>query len=705
MGNKFKLFLLISCILFLGIVGFSYKAEAGGCIFIFNYGAYPGSACSQVNQTTWNRLCDQSYPDCQRSYYWGNCWGSWYDVYCSPGDVTAYCSSCGNSIVCPTTPPKVTTPPTNPPGEVKDCGESGCNDAPYPYCTSGNRCDGNVCNRISCPDGYTKSGYCDCVFNATPTPTFTPTPPPKICGQSGCNIGGCTPSNMSCISDICQINNCPAGHSVVNYCNCLPPCSTLSASFNKSSCTLDISISGASAYLRNLAFSGPPVSTITQNILYRHTITSAGIKAWTLTWQEVASVGSATPRNCSTTISNLIPEPSCGTVTKSTNPAPAVWGESVTLNAQITKPTPPAGYSYVTAQINSILNPVAQTNCGPLNIVGSSFTQNCFLPYIPGTPKQYAWDVTYRIADASCASVISPSCSDSVPVVGTNRPGYMSTENGVAYIGIGHGSGTGLNNQPRFNPSDNLSTNIFGSSNSAAGSHVLSCVTNGGSICSSKKYLLLNYSDINSNASWYSYLSNSLLNNPKLNVINKNSVHFHSITESISTKVNLINIAGSLTVDGDTCDNSNIYLIRDNLEITPDLTVNSLDDACLFIVGGTTTIRESTKIAMTCGGNIDNRIVADKQDKIQAFIITNNFTTNISTNTTTAIQLYIKGGVITNTFIGGLNRDVNSDSCIFPNLPSELIDYEGARYIKNLRDALVDPTTISIFENQYKSSR
>ena len=572
------------------------------------------------------------------------------------------------------------------------CGVAGCNTY---GCVAGNTCNANVC-QVNCPAGYSRSGNCACV------------PVPVACGTAGCNTYGCTAGN-TCNANVCQIN-CPAGHTITNNCNCLPPCSTLSATFSKNACSLDISIVGASPYLRNLTLSGLPVTTITPNILYRHTITSAGLKSWTLNWQEIASVGVATPRNCSTTISNNIPAPVCtgSTVTKLTVPSVPIWGDPLTINAQIN-----VLVSYAATQINSILNPVAQTNCSPIDFASSPFTQNCSLLYIPGTPKVYSWDVTYKIAEVSCPSVVSLTCSNSEPIIGTDRAGYLSTENGVSYIGELSGAATNdpakaINKQPRFSQADNFSTNIFGSLNSLANNHVLACTPGSNAVfCSSKDYLLLGYSDINSNASWYSYLFSSLTTNLKLNKITSGGTNLGSITGFDSTKVNVVTVAGSLEINSSVnladgiCNNSNVFLINGDLNITSDFRVAGLDDACLFIVNGNTIINKSPKAEENCGGATNNTNIANPayQDYVQAFIITGNFTTVKSSR-----QLYIKGGVITNTFNGGLNRNANSETCIYPNLPSEVIDYEGARYIKNLRDALSSPTTLSVFENQYKSN-
>jgi hypothetical protein len=168
-----------------------------------------------------------------------------------------------------------------------------------------------------------------------------------------------------------------------------------------------------------------------------------------------------------------------------------------------------------------------------------------------------------------------------------------------------------------------------------------------------------------------------------------------------STQVNVVEYTGATFVAGGIkgCNNRTIFLIDGDLEITPDMTLDNIaEDACLFIVRGTTRILTSGKTAPTCGGDHINTIreILTPRDNIDAFIITSNFTTNPS-----AVQLYIKGGVITNTLTGGLNRKVNTPSCYFPNLASEVIDYEGARYIKTFKDILGESEMTSIREIQY----
>jgi hypothetical protein len=736
MGNKLKIFLIIICFLFLGIVGFSTKVDAGGCYVAYAYGPYPGVPCSWW--TPWSsyiRSCQQnnSYSSCYSWYYGGGkCYGNWYDVSCDASNCsqTVYCSGCGNSVTCPSC------------GSVKNCGESDCNSAPYPYCTAGNTCNGNVC-QINCPAGYTRSGNCNCVPDYVPPkncgesgcnnssyPYCTAgntcngnvcqincpagytrsgncncVPNPLACGVAGCNISGCVTGN-TCDANVCKVN-CPTGHDRVDNCGCRPPCSLLEAKFTRlpNSCSLDISISGASPYLLGLELLGLPVTTITPNILFRHTLTSAGTKSWTVNWQEVASVGSAN-RYCTMDISNPINPPSCGTVNTDISPNPLIWGEKATIKA-VFSPNLCSTHNYTNILI---------TRKNLTYISGSAFSTTCEVTPLGETSlvlnsNPHSLTFSWQLSEKACPAIVSSACSvNSDEWTSINQSGYLTTKNGVSYIGEFATLPTGedniaVNKQPKFSISDNFSSNIFGSLNSNLYKQLLSEKTcwPQDTLCSSKEYLLLGYLDTNSQSSWYSYLKNSLLTNSKLNILaSQNNLSGMAGISGllVDDKVNLVPVSGTMTLQaGIKCDNATIFLISGDLNITPDFTVNGLEDACLFIVGGKTTILASSKTAPNCYGEERLDTIGNPQDIIQAFIITKDFTTVKS-----AVQLYIKGGVITNSFDDGLNRNVNSDTCRFPNMPSELFDYEGARYIKNLKDALSSPTTLSVFEKQYKST-
>jgi hypothetical protein len=266
-----------------------------------------------------------------------------------------------------------------------------------------------------------------------------------------------------------------------------------------------------------------------------------------------------------------------------------------------------------------------------------------------------------------------------------------------------------LDIQPNFNTKlpDSFSSSIFGSNSVEPTAQTPSCGGNA-QFCTTKNYLLLDYSDANSIAlpsSWYAYFQ-SLNSSPKVNIVTGASTFADAMAspQLSNTVVNLINISGNFAVAaGSQCKYANIFLISGNLNITPNLTLTNQDTSgCLFIVGGTTKVLQGSTASQSCAlspSHIDETKIANPTAKIQAFIMTEGFSTDF--NPTSKAQLSIKGGVITNNIDAGLNRNINSELCMFPNLPSEVIDYEGARYIKLFRDVLSDPAMVSIREIQY----
>jgi hypothetical protein len=439
-----------------------------------------------------------------------------------------------------------------------------------------------------------------------------------------------------------------------------------------------------------------PISKISETV-FRHTIGSAGLKEWTLKWEEKASInplGNIAPRKCEANTKIDIPAPLCGTIISSSSPNPLLWGDKVTLRARFDPAQADAPYTYnVLTNVHSSL-----TAC-----LGDIFTtdgETCTLPWVAGSPKEYDWNIKWKTTDKTCSAVVNNLCSWSNTLTAINRPSFMKTTNGFSYIRT-------LNNQPYFNVStpdhDHFSTNIFGSNNANAIDQNPPC--NGTAIhCTESKYLLLGYADSNSVSNpttWYAYLKGKIAANLNTNFVDwggaKNLGAVMGSSSLSDTAVNVINVDGDFSATGQ-CHGANIFLINGSLNITPDLSiVNTTTDACLFIVRNTTSVLKSTKSSRVCTGNhIDYTENAIPRDDVRAYIITSNFTTSKS-----EVQLFVKGGVITNTFTGGLNRNVNSDSCLLPYLPSEIVDYEGARYIKAFRDILGDSAMTSIREIQY----
>jgi hypothetical protein len=406
---------------------------------------------------------------------------------------------------------------------------------------------------------------------------------------------------------------------------------------------LNINVSGASPYVQNLSFAGPAVNTISTNRLYRHTLTSAGIKAWSVSWNEVSSAGS---KSCSTTAGFTIPVPSCGTADIETLPTPLVWGNPINLKVAFNPSQTLASTPHTYTLTSSVHNTLTDCSGDLLSPTG----ETCTLPWIDMDPKTYPWTLTWKTETKACPAVSNTSCSNLPPLVATNQPGYLETTNGVAYI-------REINNQPYFSKTQSLSSNVFGSANPDSTAQVLKCTGNAFN-CTKSNYLLLGYSDsnaISTSQSWYLHLKSILAQAFNVNrIILEGPKSMADISANlVNTKENIIEINGDFNATG-VCTNSNIFLISGNLNITPDFKLsetNKSKNACIFIVKGTTVVLNNQKSVPTCSGNHINNAteIPSMRDTIEAFIITNDFTTN-----TSARQLYIKGGLITNTFTNSL---------------------------------------------------
>jgi hypothetical protein len=538
-----------------------------------------------------------------------------------------------------------------------------------------------------------------CAKTCTKTITIPTTLAKKACEGTPCNVSGCTAGNTcNASNNTCQ-TICPAGHTRYQNCNCQPPCSNLSYTFSQNSCALTATGFGASAYVQNVKVNGAADSmpvTMLGGTSFQHAINSAGTKSWTITWDERSSVGTAPVVKCSTVVTHNIPAPSCGTVTLMNDPSIPIWGEAVTIRAKYFPPavTPPPTYSLLTGNDGGLNNCTGD----PFDL---ALGRKCTIPWINTTPKLYNFAVNWKTTDATCSTLERTDCSQTLALTGNIHPGYIKTTNGVSYI-------NGIDNQPNFNTTlpDSFSSSVFGSHTFSPSDQIPSC-EGSALFCTTKNYLLLGYSDSNSislPSSWYTYFQR-LNTSPKVNIVPGLSTlaNVMASSELSSTVVNLINVTGDFTVAAGQCKYANIFLISGNLYITPNLTLADQNTSgCLFIVAGNTVIRQGTTPSQVCFGgasHIDTTDVASPTANIQAFIMTEGFSTD--ENPISKAQLAIKGGLITNNTSAGLNRNINSDMCMFPNLPSEVINYEGARYIKLFRDVLSDPAMVSVREIQY----
>ncbi len=318
------------------------------------------------------------------------------------------------------------------------------------------------------------------------------------------------------------------------------------------------------------------------------------------------------------------------------------------------------------------------------------------------------WSQTYTrtvTSPVNCPN-LAQTCTKTLLNTTINSPsGYMITQNGDVYV-------NGSVSQVKFNSTtDSFSSRTFSSSPSAT--HILP-ISNpcsvANSICSSNKFLLLSYSDINtvtdtSPDTWYEILKKSILDNSTITKKDYSAVGSYNFDNSIWDTYQAISYNGNLSIASDLkCPNKNIIFVNGNLTIAPQFTIDIADDvtnACAFIVNGKVIVTAGTNAATTAavtGGRFSNT------DVIEAFIIAKNIDI---LNDVNRDPLLIKGGLILTSKnvadISSFARNVNGNTLLTlqPNAPSEVIDYEGGRYINAFKDILKNPGIIGIKESSY----
>jgi hypothetical protein len=138
-------------------------------------------------------------------------------------------------------------------------------------------------------------------------------------------------------------------------------------------------------------------------------------------------------------------------------------------------------------------------------------------------------------------------------------------------------------------------------------------------------------------------------------------------------------VDGNLTLENASCNSKTIFFVSGNLIVNTNFNING-NNACLFIVKQDTNIKPDVSY-------------------LKAFVITNGFASQFGIK-----QLILKGGLIvqsTNEFSRNVNAEVTYTNMVQKTVPSEVLTYEGARYIKLLGNLLSEPTPLSIREIQY----
>jgi len=196
---------------------------------------------------------------------------------------------------------------------------------------------------------------------------------------------------------------------------------------------------------------------------------------------------------------------------------------------------------------------------------------------------------------------------------------------------------------------------------------------------SAKKYLLINYNDSNGRDDYFDYLKSLVGVGAKVYANNSNLTLPDSGFDSYLANNDVININGDLTINnGFVCKNKNIYFVSNNLIINTNINLEGNDSACLFIVKNDTYVSGLVR-------------------RVNSFIITKRFTTDTSN-----VRFDLIGGLITrsNNFFRNIYLNITPNRNIPPE-PSEILNYEGARYIKLFGNLLYEPTKVSIREIQY----
>jgi len=324
------------------------------------------------------------------------------------------------------------------------------------------------------------------------------------------------------------------------------------------------------------------------------------------------------------------------------------------------------------------ITPVNAFGCAWSSLQGKQTVKqvDCTVDRKPPNPATAVlWTHTWcNTNNASCNPAVDKICSASLPLSINPYGPYLKTDLGTSYI-------RGNLELPRF-PLSPLSTQTFSKYiYSTAGTNT-PVVT---SWLSSKNYLLMGYNDNNGRPDFYAYLKSNLNMSAKIETksgdVNLSDANYSGVVGDNDVVI----VEGNLTLSSANCNSKTIFFVTQNLYIDTNFNTSG-NNACLFVVDGETLVRPAVSL-------------------VKAFVITNKFTSQESTT-----QLVLNGGLIiqtSNTFSRNYNRDITEASdltVLRKTTPSELFNYEGARYLKLLGFLLNGSSTMTIRETQYVKS-
>jgi hypothetical protein len=309
-------------------------------------------------------------------------------------------------------------------------------------------------------------------------------------------------------------------------------------------------------------------------------------------------------------------------------------------------------------------------NLSSLDGTAQTKTVDCTIDKKPAYPNTtVTW--THKWCNTETGNCLGKKiCSKTLTIDVDPYGAYMRTDLGNSYI-------KGDTTIPKF-PIDPLSQRFstFNFSTNGTSSPF------GHSWLSFKNYLLLNYSDSNGREDFYNYIKNLIGVLAKTTTKPSSQTLSNSNYASFVSNYDVIEVNGNLTLSSATCSTKTIFFVTGDLIVDSNFDING-DNACLFIVDGETRVNPNVSL-------------------FKAFVITDDFSSGLSAN-----QLKLIGGLIVqsgNTFNRNINLLVTNASSIQKTVPSEIISYEGARYIKLLGSLLNEPTRLSIREIQYSGN-
>jgi hypothetical protein len=289
------------------------------------------------------------------------------------------------------------------------------------------------------------------------------------------------------------------------------------------------------------------------------------------------------------------------------------------------------------------------------------------------------WTHTYQNCVVG-TGVCSPTCTRTLTFNIYPYPGVTTTTGGDVYI-------RNSLNQKRLSAFPGFAVSRFSFVTQNTQANMIPNQVNASTFLSGTNKLMFGYNDVNYAGNYYSQIYPIITENETLKAhylalgsggtTNLTQAMLDSYQTSASDK-RLINVSGSLTIPaGLVCKSATIFLISGNLTVTPNFTIQG-DNACLFIVAGTTTINQ----------------VANGQ--VVGYFLSGGFETVTGDG-----QLTLKGGFesASTTFNRNINRNVVQAASINKSIASERFIYEGGRYYKHFKEYLGNTISTSVRES------